>query len=463
MFDADALEVTEVEVPSVLAIETAVTKPEPVTAGERVASVDVLRGVALLGILAMNIVFFSWPEDAYTNPTRGGGDTGLNLFIWAFNHLVFDVKMMSIFSMLFGAGLVLMGERADARGKSLVWIYYRRVLWLLVIGALHAYLLWSGDILVLYAQCGLLLYPFRHLRARTLVILGVLALSVVILLGAAVGAGVSFLEAAAARAQATKESGEEPKKFDAWIETIWTTKILPELRPSPEKLAERSEKEIKAHRDGGYLRIVQHNAPQLLATHTIVFVIFLVWEISGRMLLGMGLMKLGVFSAARSRSFYGWMIALGYGLGLPLVAYDTCLLLIHNFEFPHSLRSMFLFNHIGSILVALGHVGVVMMICKSGALPWLTRRLAAVGRMALSNYLMHSLICTTLFYGYGFALYGKLDRTWLALIVLAIWTLQLLISPLWLARYRFGPAEWVWRSLTYWRLQPMRREVPALG
>jgi uncharacterized protein len=117
------------------------------------------------------------------------------------------------------------------------------------------------------------------------------------------------------------------------------------------------------------------------------------------------------------------------------------------------------YNMFGSLVVAAGHVGLLMLIVESGALKWLTSRLAAVGRMALSNYLTHSLICTTLFYGYGLGLFGHINRTGLVGVVLAIWIFQLWISPIWLKRYRFGPAEWVWRSLTYWRLQPMRADV----
>ena len=97
-----------------------------------------------------------------------------------------------------------------------------------------------------------------------------------------------------------------------------------------------------------------------------------------------------------------------------------------------------------------------MLIVKAGAITWLTRRLAAVGRMALTNYLTHSIVCTTLFYGYGFALYGTMNRTALFGVVIVIWSVQLILSPIWLAHFRFGPAEWVWRSLTYWRFQPMR-------
>src|SRR5436305_12829970 len=144
--------------------------PDPVAPAERVTAVDVLRGVALLGILPMNIVAFAWPFAAYFDPTAGGGFEGRDRAIWIVCHLVFDQKMLTIFSMLFGAGLVLMGDRADARGRSLARVYYRRVFWLLAIGAVHAYLIWDGDILFAYAECGLLLYPFRRRSPRTLIV-----------------------------------------------------------------------------------------------------------------------------------------------------------------------------------------------------------------------------------------------------------------------------------------------------
>jgi uncharacterized protein len=432
-------------------------KAEPVAAPERVASVDVLRGVALLGILAMNIIFFAWPGPAYENPLRGGGFTGLNRVLWIFNHLFFDMKMMTLFSMLFGGGLVLMGERADARGARLGWVYYRRVLWLLVIGLMHAYLLWSGDILVMYAECGLLLYPFRRRSATALIIVGILALLVLVPVGVGIHSGLIFLENTAAKADEARQNKERPTKFQAWIHELWTETLLPKFAPSAEKQAESSEKEIAIYR-GSYTEIVSHNAKELIGSQTIGF-LFLVWMVGGRMLLGMGLMKLGVFSASRSRRFYCWLVALGYGLGLPLVGYDTYALISHDFHYKEFLPSQYLFNYLGSLLVALGHVGTVMLVFKCGALPWLTRRLAAAGRMALTNYLMQSVICTTLFYGWGFGLFAMLDRTALAGIVVAIWTFQLLISPVWLRYFRFGPAEWLWRSLTYWRFQPMRGRV----
>jgi uncharacterized protein len=133
-------------------------------------------------------------------------------------------------------------------------------------------------------------------------------------------------------------------------------------------------------------------------------------------------------------------------------------LIRHKFSNDYGLHGGKFYNSYGSVIVALGHVGMVMLIVQSGALYWLTRRLAAVGRMALSNYLTHSIVCTTLFYGYGFGLFGTINRTGLAAIVLIIWASQLLLSPIWLAHFRFGPAEWLWRSLTYGQPQPMRIE-----
>jgi uncharacterized protein len=430
-------------------------RAEPVSAAERFASVDVLRGFALLGILAMNIVAFAWPGPAYGNPLRGGGFEGTDRAVWFFNHLVFEAKMMTIFSMLFGAGLVLMGERAAARGASLRGVNYRRVLWLMVIGAIHAYLIWDGDILFLYAECGLFLYLFRNGTPRTLIILGVVLMMLVVPLVLGFTAAVDGMKAVSARVDAQVKAGEKPGKFDRRIHDIWTDHLQKEFQPNEEQKVKDWDEEMETFR-GGYLGIVKHRAFEVLMGQTVGFLLGGLFFAGARMLLGMGLMKLGVFSAERSRSFYIGMVVLGYGIGLPLMVFDAVQLINHEFRSEYFMRGGVFYNAFGSLVVALGHVGLIMLIVQSGALAWLTRRLAAVGRMALSNYLTHSIVCTTLFYGYGFGLFGQINRTGLAAIVLLIWIVQLWISPIWLKHFRFGPAEWLWRSLTYWKLQPMR-------
>jgi uncharacterized protein len=443
-------------IPAPVAAPGPTVRPEPVSAPERFASVDMLRGFALLGILAMNIVHFGWPNQVAGNPTRGGGFHGLDRMLWVVNHLVFEMKMMTLFSMLFGAGLVLMGERAEARGASLRGVYYRRVFWLIVIGLVHSYLIWDGDILVLYGECGLIIYLFRRWRPRTLIPLGLVFLLVPVPLITGAAVGLDLLKETAARAESKRAAHKTPTKFEAWIHEVWTESVRPEIEPSPKKRAEELSKEIAAHR-AGYGQILAARAKDVWKIQTFGFVLFLFWLAGGRMLVGMGLMKLGIFSGLRSTGTYATLCLLGYGLGLPLVGYDAYAMVRHKFSFDYLIHGGVYYNLYGSLLVALGHVGALVLIFRSGALNGLLRRLAAAGRMALSNYLMQSLICTTLFYGYGLGLYGKVPRTGLFVIVVAIWVLQLAVSPWWLERFRFGPAEWLWRSLTYWRLQPMRR------
>jgi uncharacterized protein len=363
--------------------------------------------------------------------------------------------MMTLFSMLFGAGLVLMSDRAEGRGARMRGVYYRRVFWLLIIGLIHSYLVWDGDILVLYASCGFLLYPVRKWSAKTLIIVGVCLnlLLVPLLLGFRFG-GVPYMRTTAERVDAEVKAGKKPGRWDEKVHEAWK-----EMSKSEMPRREDFLKEIATYR-GDYWGMVKDRAESLIWGQTLGF-LFGGWCFAGgRMLIGMGLMKLGVFAAARSRQTYLTMMAVGYGIGLPLLAFDTYHEASNGFflgrRLWYTLDGWPLLTIYGSLPIVFGHIGLVMLICRSGALPWLTRRLGAAGRMALSCYLFDSIFCTTLFYGYGFDLFGTLHRPLLYAVVLTIWTAQLLVCPLWLERFRFGPAEWVWRSLTYWKPQPMR-------
>jgi uncharacterized protein len=422
----------------------------PVGSGERIDAVDVLRGVALLGILAINIDFFALPSAIFFDPRVAGGFDGINRFVWDFNSTVFLQKMMGIFSMLFGAGLVLMDERAQQSGRPLGSVYYRRIMWLLLFGLLHGYLLWHGDILFSYAVCGLFLYPLRRRSPRFLITLGTAVLLFGILLQVGSGASFATLRKEVGEARRAVAAGEEETARQRELHAVWEN-MVGIFQPSAEDIQE----EIQAYR-GGYMEGLRYRVPETLMMQTQALLFMTLWRAAGLMLIGMALMKLGVFSAIRSTGFYLTCIAVGYGIGLPLCLIGARSLAAHNFDFVYSFFIGNHFNYVGSVLVALAHTGVVMLVCKSGALLWLTRRLGAVGRMALSNYVLHSLICTTVFLGYGLGLFARVDRGILPLFVIAIWVLQLAVSPWWLSRFRFGPAEWLWRTLTYARRQPMR-------
>ncbi len=429
---------------------------EPVVGADRVASVDVLRGVALLGILAMNIVGFAWPFPVYDSPTLAPGYSWEDLALWMFTYIVFDTKMMTIFSMLFGAGLVLMSDRADARGTLLRRIYYRRVFFLLVIGLCHAYLIWAGDILVLYALCGFALYPFRRLSGRTLVVIGVLLLCLAFPTWFAMRAAIRFLDTTIAQVKAEAHAGVP--RPDWRLDVL---EIRKKIGADEKTRAKRFRDEITLYR-GSYRQIVAYRIPAVFEMHLFAFLFGEWWLIGGRMILGMGLMKLGVFSACRTPGFYRRLAFVGYAVGLPMVFADIAIDWHHDFfkreGLAYATEGWWLIRETSGPFLTLGHVGVVMILYQSNTFAQLMRKLAAVGRMALSNYLLQSIVCTTLFYGYGFGLFARIHRLGLVPIVLAIWAFQLNFSPFWLARFRFGPAEWIWRSLTYGAPQPFRRE-----
>jgi uncharacterized protein len=432
----------------------AVVRARAVEASERVASVDVIRGVALLGILAMNIVHFAWGDTVYGIPIVALGADDTDTALWAFNHVVFDTKMMTLFSMLFGAGLVLMSKRAEERGAKIRGVYYRRVFWLLVIGLIHAIFIWSGDILVLYALCGFVLYPFRNLKPKTLVITGIVfnLLLIPLLFGFRV-AGVPYMKVTAERVDSELARKEKPGWWDKAVHDAWR-EISKDEVPKREEMV----KEILEARKP-YPTLVARRAESQLWM-PLAFILGGWWLAGGRMLIGMGLMKLGAFAAKLSPLAYLRMVIFGYGIGVPLMLLDVYNEVSHGFflgnQLWHVLDGWILVTFLGSLPVVVGHTGLIMLFYNSGALPWLTNRLAAVGRTALSNYLLTSIICTTIFYRYGFDCFGTLDRPMLYAIVLMIWAFQLVASKIWLEYFHFGPAEWLWRSLTYWKRQPMR-------
>jgi len=420
----------------------------PVEPASRVLAVDVLRGIAVCGILLMNIYAYAYPEVGYINPLAIGGATGANFWTWVFTHVFVEGKFVSIFSMLFGAGLVLQSERVGPRVPSFRALYFRRLFWLAIIGAVHGYVLWWGDILFTYAFCALLVYGFRNRSPRWLFIASGVALTIATLLQMATGALYGVMREMA-------QSGASADSFTGQLGAGWR-EVEALLAPTPEDLAES----LEIYRDG-YLGIVVDRAPLVFNSQFVSSPFMMSWRIGGIMLAGMALLKTGVLSAARSTAFYRRLALAGYLVGFPLVLIGLRVRFASEFDVVTKFQRATPLDIVGAPLVALGHIAVTMLLIRAGAMRRLQVRLAALGRMALTNYLMHSVIGTTLFYGYGLGLFGSVDRFALMGIVVAIWALQLAYSPYWLERFRFGPAEWLWRSLTYRRRQPMRKAITS--
>ncbi|MCH8807450.1 MAG: DUF418 domain-containing protein [Planctomycetes bacterium] len=403
--------------------------PGPVAQAERIRSLDVLRGFALLGILIMNIQVFAMIFAAYFNPHAYGDLTGPNYAVWWLSHVLADRKLMTIFSMLFGAGIVLMtSRREDAVGRC-AGLHYRRMAVLLALGLCHAYLLWDGDILVTYAICGMVVYPFRRRRPRTLIVIGLILI--------AFASGISFLS--------------------QWGMQYWPQSEVRGLsdelwQPPPEKVQET----LALYR-GTWAAQLPARVSSAFFFQTFVLLIENLWRVSGLMLAGMALFKLGVFSATRTTRTYVSMVVAGVLIGVPLIVAGV----VYRDSVNWDIRRCFFvggqFNYWGSLPMALAWVGLVMLVCRSAAAAAVLRPLAAVGRMAFTNYLLQSVICTTLFFGQGFGWYGHVERVGQFGVVLGVWAIQLVLSPLWLRSFRFGPAEWLWRSLTYRARQPFKR------
>lgn len=432
----------------------------PVTAQERSESLDVLRGAAVLGILLMNILSFGLALHGGWNPletTVNGGATRANLAYWFTSQVLFEGKMRCLFSLLFGAGAALLIVRGDERGGGLrvADIYYRRTLWLLLFGVIHAYFVWSGDILYAYAVFGLMLFPFRLAKPKWLLV----AAATLFLFGASRGLWPIYddyqLRARARVAASFAAEGKPLTEEQKADQKKWEEK---EKRFKPSQ--ERINKDVEAHR-GSYAKLFMHRMIFVANMQSSWLYRMGLNDVAAVMLIGMALLMTGVLTGERSYRFYVKLMLCGYGVGGSVCALTGWYLLKINFNPIEGYAAVLATYDIGRLLVALGHIGLLVWLVKRGWLRAATSRLAACGQMALSCYLGTSLICSTLFYGYGFGLYAKLQRYQLLFVVFAVWVLLLIVCPLWLRHFRYGPMEWVWRSLTYWRKQPMRLRETA--
>jgi uncharacterized protein len=393
----------------------------PVSQSDRIVSIDLLRGVAVLGILIMNIQSFSMPSAAYINPTAYGDLSGINRWVWILSHILASGKFMGLFSILFGAGVLLFTSRADLKGLNSAVLHYRRMAWLLIFGLMHAYLLWMGDILVSYSLCGMLVFLFRKKRPQVLLRIAFVFFIIPLLLDSLFAFSMSY-----------------------WPEES-VRSIMENWNPGIEII----QHQLDIYRSA-WLTQMELRIPQAIFMQTGLFFMGIFWRVMALMLLGMALFKWEVLSCGRSSRFYTKMAVTGLIVGYLLSGAGVFL----NFTYQWTLEfSLFLgaqFNYVGSVAVALGYIGVVMLISKSASYTGLNKAFSAVGRMAFTNYILMTLIGTLIFYGHGLGLYGSVERKFQIVLVLAIWILILIISPLWLRRFRFGPLERLWRTLTYW-------------
>ena len=410
-----------------------IAAPDP----DRIVTLDIIRGVAVMGILLMNVIAFAMPEAAYANPRAYGGWHGADLVTWTVEFVLIDGKMRGLFSLLFGASLLLVTDRAEAAGRSAAQVHLARMAWLLVIGIAHLVLLWWGDILAHYALIGLVAFAFRRMLPHQMIATAILLIAVQVWL-------LGELPFAVAHATAAVAGGHPPgdalRLFGSYRADFGT--------PSAATLAS----DMALHH-GGYFTLVadrwQHASRLVLGT---------LWstgfETLGFMLLGMAALRGGLLGGDWANRHYARGAAVGLGVGVAAYGVLAAILIVQRFDMVTIAWCVIVVPLLLRPAMILGTACLIVLATRHG--PALRSRLAATGRMALSNYLGTSLLCTTMFYGYGFAFYGHVGRAQSLIVVVTVWALMLAWSRPWLARFRYGPLEWLWRSLARGRWQRLR-------
>lgn len=385
---------------------------------KRSVLVDAIRGIAILGILMMNAIGFSMPFSAYTNPTAFGNFDGLNAVSWGFTHLLFDRKFITLLSLLFGVGIAILAERYRLNDKRASFLHFKRMAVLLIFGLIHAYGIWAGDILFFYAICGALAYGLINARQPTLYKVAT------ILIGISIGMTVL---------------GQWGLPYYSENEmAIFTTSWAP-----PEH---HLQLEIAAYTGSLSEQFSQRISSAVLLQTYGLFGLML-WFGTGLMILGIALYRQGLFNGQINTTTLLTLGAIFLCVGLATSSAGITFNNHHQWDALKSTYQGSLFNQLGSLITALGYLLLIVGIYQKGMFISFFEKMANVGRLALSNYLMQSIVFTFIFYGFGLGLFGQFQRWQLVLLVILAWLIQLYGSQMYLRYFKIGPFEYLWRKL----------------
>lgn len=408
------------------------------SASQRYLEMDALRGFAVMGILAINIAAFAQPEMSFINPLVSSHASGLDLGSWAANFILFDGKMRGLFSLLFGASTALVIERAIASGQSAAKVHFSRMFWLAIFGLFHFFFLWIGDILFLYAGSGCVLFLFRDWSAERLIKWGVIAY---------VTGAILLITSLAPMLALLQEAGQANPPQDV-LDKI--SEIYAELGTLPADVAAET-----ARLQGGFSGLLNYNLSEQWSTPLENLMLGPI-ETIPLMMIGMGLYKNGFILGEESRATYLkiglWMMA----VSLPFFIAFAAIAYVQDFNTIWMMNITQAWSILPRLLMIIGYVALFILISQQFRNSLLLQRVAAAGRAAFSNYLGTSILMTFIFYGWGLGYFEQFGRFELQLFVLGAWAVMLFWSRPWLTRFRYGPLEWLWRSLAKGQSQPMR-------
>ncbi|MGQ8364544.1 DUF418 domain-containing protein [Glaciecola sp. 1036] len=386
----------------------------PHSSESRIHSLDVIRGFAVLGILAMNIRAFGLPEGSYLDPFSYGNPSFLDLIIFTVTDVVFREKCMGIFSLLFGVGVLIFTQKPEQKQLNAWQLHKRRCLWLLSFGLFHSYFIWSGDILTLYAACGFLIYAFRHQSVKHLFIIGTAFILLETCLTLLFDLIFMFADEAL--------QGE----------------LQAEISPSKEAI----QIELDGYESMSWLEKFWVRADNSLQMQ-LGYIMLILGRTTGLMLWGMALYKLGFFNLTWQASRYFKIAITSLVIGLSLEAIHAQFVFSDGgFRYLQFVVSLW-----ASLAMLLAYMSIFLWVLSKGYLKTLTLILASCGRMAFTLYIMQSLICTSLFWGLG--MFAEFTYSQLFLVVMTIWVLQITFAHFWWQGFKQGPLEYMWRRLTY--------------
>ncbi|MEN9599349.1 MAG: hypothetical protein RL596_1668 [Bacteroidota bacterium] len=429
----------------------------PIAQKDRILFLDCVRGMALLGILIMNITAQGQAYLLYDSMDVRHALTGLNFYAWGAEMFFFEGTMRGLFSILFGAGTLLLINRLQKNNSGLLAadIYYRRLLWLLVFGLINAFLLlWPGDILYPYALTGLLLFPFRNLAPKKLLIAALIVLAIGTYKDTA---GLYERKDAIKKGRVAEQLVAQKKTLtDEQKESLgkWSEIKKKGTKDSlPARYAEIEKKTVNKN----YAQIFKYYKEENIMIQSIGFYNGF-WDMLLLFFIGMALFKNGFLVGERSTTTYLITAIACTSVAFYLNYID--LSAMYKFQFDKikfTENANFGFYQLRRTLQTIGYLSFLVLIYKSGIGKKILGIFAPVGQMAFTNYLSQSIITSIIFYGLGY--FSKLQRYELYYIVFGIWIFQIIFSTIWLKKFKMGPLEWLWRSLTYWKKQPMRKEA----
>jgi uncharacterized protein len=428
----------------------------PVSQQNRIIILDSLRGIAILGILLMNMPSFALPPPVQHDPSVLNEWGTIDFTTWKIVQWFPEGTQRAIFSMLFGAGILLFigGKEKKLDGMMPADYFFRRQLWLITFSLFDVFiLLWSGDILLDYAVLGMIMFAFRNLPPKKLL----------------VGAGFCFFFMLLTENKNLYHDKEIIHRGEL-VAKIDTTKVKPTLIQKEQLVVmedfkakntmdskQKSMKKNIEKNTGDYSDLYEYRTNRYL-NQLVSYLYFGIWDVMLFMFIGMAFFKMGILTGQASLKTYLWMTIVGLGVGLTVSWFRLQQQVDAKFNwYEYTKQVWFSFYELSRTFRSVGILGLIMLLYKSGLFKWLFAMLRPVGQMAFTNYLMQSLMCGLFFYGVGFGMYGKLQRHEIYYLVAAVWAIQIIYSNIWLHYFRFGPMEWAWRSLTYWKKQPFRK------